>query len=758
MDSAIAGIIESPRSRAIEARRWLLTGRVQGVGFRPFVYRLARDFGIKGFVHNASGQVVVFGEAPQGELVRFGHALLAQAPPLARPSVASCVQCDPVGFIDFRIMASRRDMGHENHLPPDCFCCDDCLRELNDPHDRRYRYAFINCTQCGPRYTLITDLPYDRENTTMRDFAMCTQCRAEYEDAGNRRFHAEPIACPACGPQLTFHAPGSPVIDDMSAALAQCVERLKAGSVVAVKGIGAYHLMADAMNEAAVARLRARKRRPDKPLALMLPADEARVRALLDLDEMSYAALSDPLRPIVLAHPRAGAEFARNIYPGLNEVGAMLPYSPLHHLLMQAVGGPLVATSANISGEPVLTEADEVQTRLAGVADCYLHHDRRIARPADDSVFRVIAGRPRPIRVGRGAAPVEMPLPGSLRSPVLATGSHMKNTIALGWHARAVVTPHIGDLESARAIAVFEKTVADLQALYGVSPKAIACDAHPGFASTRCAVTMGLPLVKVLHHHAHASALAAEHPDVDTWLTFTWDGVGLGDDNTLWGGEGFVGAPGHWRRVATLRPFRLVGAQLAARALWRSAAALCWEAGLAWRQEQYELLLQAWRRHVNCRTTSAAGRLFDGAAVLVGLLEEGSFEGQGPMWLEAAAENECADPLPLPVARNAAGLWEMDWRPLIAPLTDARQSTGRRAAMFHASLAGGLLAQARAIRAETGLRHIGLTGGVFQNRKLTEQGLRLLTDDGFDVRLAERLPCNDAALSFGQLVEAGARL
>ena len=741
---------------AAVACRWLLAGRVQGVGFRPFVHRLAGAFGIRGFVQNVAGQVLVVGEGETGALERFGHALLAGAPPLARARIVSCEAQLPSGFPDFRILASDADAEGEVFLPPDLFCCDDCLRELGDPADRRYRYPFINCTQCGPRYTLIAALPYDRANSTMKAFPLCARCQSEYEDPGSRRFHAEPVACPDCGPQLAFHAPDEPPLHG-EAALAECVARLKGGCIVAMKGIGGYHLLADAGNEAAVARLRARKRRPHKPLALMFPADAACLDGMLDLEPVEQAALWSPPRPIVLVRPKPGAALARGIHPGLKEVGAMLPYSPLHHLLMQSFGRPLVATSANISGEPVMTEAAEVEGRLGEVADACLHHDRPIARPADDSVFRVIAGRPRPIRLGRGAAPVEMSLPGALAQPLLATGGHMKNAIALGWGRRAVLAPHIGDLDSPRALAVFEAALADLAALHGVAPQGVVCDAHPDYAGTRWAMASGLPAIRVQHHRAHASALAAEHPDVARWLVFTWDGVGLGDDGSLWGGEALLGAPGAWRRVASLRPFRLAAADQAARAPWRSAAALCWESGQAWRGPHASLLLQAWRKGINCSTTTAAGRLFDGAAALLGLLDEASHEGQGPMWLEASAEGWEAAPVALPLARNGRGLWELDWRPLVAPLADGRQPAGERAAMFHASLARGLLMQARALREEYGIRHVGFAGGVFQNRRLTEGAFGLLAADGFEPRLAQQLPCNDAALAFGQLVEAGAR-
>lgn len=746
-----------PASASTAAYRWILAGRVQGVGFRPFAFRLARTLGICGYVQNQSGQVVIVGEGLSQVLMQFGHALLNEAPPLSRPRIVSCTEQSAVGWSEFDILASAPAADGDIHLPPDCFCCDDCLKELNDSRDRRFRYPFINCTQCGPRYTLIARLPYDRTNTTMAGFDMCANCRAEYEDPANRRFHAEPVACPACGPTLAFRMRGRRALHDSEAALGACIEQLAAGRIIAVKGVGGYHLLVDATNEDAVARLRERKHRPHKPMAVMFPVDGPWLDRCVALDAESKAALFDPVRTIVLAHRRPQSSLAPGTSPGLNEVGVMLPYSPLHHLLLQAFTKPLVATSANLSGEPVLTNATEVETRLAHVADCYLHHDRDIVRPADDSVVRVIAGKARPIRLGRGAAPIELTLPFSLSRPMLAVGSQMKNTVALAWRDRAVVSPHIGNLDSPRAVAVFEQVIADLQALYTVTPEAVACDMHPGFAGTRWAVASGLPVARILHHHAHASALAGEYPDVETWLTLTWDGVGLGEDRTLWGGEGFIGRPGHWRRVTSLRPFALPGGEKAAREPWRSAAGLCWEMGHPWRNDRYGLQFQAWQRRVNCPYTSAAGRLFDAAAALVGLLDEASYEGQGPMWLEAAAEGEVANAIPLPLARSAGGIWQLDWEPLVAVLADAMLPVRLRSAIFHTSLAHGLLTQAQAVRGDVGVHHVGLCGGVFQNRLLTEQAVALLRADGFEVHLPQRLPCNDAALAFGQLVEAGAR-
>ncbi len=646
-------------------------------------------------------------------------------------------------------------------LAPDHFACDDCLAELRDPRRRRYRYPFINCTQCGPRYTIIERLPYDRPHTTMAGFALCSSCQAEYDDPLDRRYHAQPLACPACGPRLSYRAEGEPDIEGNEAALAACIAALRRGLIVAVKGIGGYHLMCDAASASAVARLRRAKRRPDKPLAVMV-GDEGcdrldGVRRLVRPTPVEAAMLADPMRPIVLAAKRDDIPFSAAIAPGLDEIGVMLAYSPLHHLLLGDFAGPLVATSGNISGEPVLADAAAAEARLARIADGFLHHDRPIRRPADDPLYRAIAGRARPIRLGRGSAPLDLPLPFRLDHPILAVGGHLKVTVALGWGERAVVSPHIGDLGSPRGLAVFEQVIADLQALYGVRAERVIADAHRGYGSSRWARRCGLPVREVLHHHAHASALAGEHSILEPMLVFAWDGVGYGDDGTLWGGEAFHGRPGCWRRVASFRPFAPPGGDKAGREPWRSALGLCWEAGFSWpRGERYAdgLLRHAWERRLNAPATSAVGRLFDAAAALTGIVESGSFEGHGPMWLEAASHDH-GEPVALPLARDDDGVWRSDWSPLLLVLQDETLPPGERGAIFHASLAGALLDQARRVREERPAGVVGLTGGVFQNRLLSEMCERLLEADGFRTVLAEQVPANDAGLSFGQIIEAG---
>lgn len=745
------------RDTAMQASRWRVAGRVQGVGFRPFVFRLAQRFGLAGQVKNLAGQVLIEAEGLPAVLDAFVAALIDEAPPLSRPHILSHKKIVLRGLTHFAITASSADAEADIHVPPDYFMCDDCRRELQDPHDRRYRYPFINCTQCGPRYTLITHLPYDRPNTTMAAFTLCTACRAEYDNPADRRFHAEPVACPACGPQLSFVAPSLAVQGE--AALDACIAALQHGEIVAVKGVGGYHLLCDATNKAAIVHLRANKPRPHKPLALMFPWRGADGLALvsqeLQLDAVTQTTLTDPARPIVLVPKRADSTLPNVIALSLNEIGVMLPYSPLHHLLLDGLGKPVVATSANISGEPVLIDQQEVEQRLAHVTQSFLHHDRPIARPADDTVLRIIAGKPRLLRAGRGMAPIEFDLPCSLTQPVLAVGGHMKNTIALAWGQRAVLSPHIGDLDAPRSIAVFEQVIDDLQRLYGVRAQAIVCDGHPHYASSRWAARQGLPLQRVWHHHAHASALALEQGTDKTWLTFTWDGVGLGQDGTLWGGETLHGRPGAWRRVASLRPFRLPGGERAGREPWRSAAALCWELGMDWQPpvSDAELLKSAWKKGLNAPQTSALGRLFDGAASLLGLVEQASFEGQGPMYLEAMAGGT-AEALDVPLREDAAGLLIADWAILIHALLRDEMSVAQRALQFHLSLARMIVEQVKYFDARMLFDVVGLSGGVFQNKLLGELALAELQAAGFTAYLPERAPCNDGGIALGQIVES----
>ncbi|MDY6981439.1 MAG: Sua5/YciO/YrdC/YwlC family protein, partial [Pseudomonadota bacterium] len=515
--------------------------------------------------------------------------------------------------------------------------------------------------------------------------------------------------------------------------------------------------------QAAIARLRQRKQRPDKPLAVMFPAsgdDElAAIRSQLQLDAVAEACLRTPVRPVVLLPRLPGCALPANLAPGMNEVGVMLPYSPLHHLLLARFGKPLVATSANLSGEPVLTGADEVRQRLPHLTDIRLHHNRPIVRPADDPVIRIIDHQPRPLRLGRGNAPLELSLPQPLSQPLLACGGHMKNCVALAWEQRVVISPHIGDLDAPRSQQVYARTIADLQQLYAVEPEAVVCDNHPDYFSSRWARRQALPLHSVAHHHAHAAIVAGEYPDEPRWLVFTWDGVGLGPDGTLWGGEALLGRPGQWQQAASWQPFYLPGGERAAREPWRAALALCWQSQTIWPDapENTALLQEAWHKGLNAPQTTAVGRLFDAAAALTGLCHSASFEGQGPMWLEQEALKGSHEGIDLPLTEHS-GLLRSDWTPLLPLLLDENLSMADRAVAFHHSLARALLAQAIELRQRHGDFAIGLSGGVFQNRLLCEQVMQQCQQSGFRVYLPQQVPINDAGLCYGQIIEARARL
>ena len=760
------GLLAEPAGHAApiknSALRFVLSGHVQGVGFRPFVYRLAQRHGVTGRVQNQLGQVEIIAVGRPETLQQFQDELISNAPPLSRPTIDTIEPVDDATFDQFEIAASSGEADARIFVPHDYFMCDDCREELHDPDDRRFRYPFINCTQCGPRYTLIESLPYDRPNTTMAGFPLCDACNREYLDPADRRFHAEPVACPSCGPQLAFHDGDKSATLLAEAALSAALEQLRDGHIVAVKGVGGYHLMCDARDRRAVDVLRERKHRPTKPLAVMFPLRGGdglgSIRDYADVSDQEALLLSSPGRPIVLTTRKTRSDLADNIASGLDEIGAFLPYSPLHHLLLEEFAAPLVATSANISGEPVLTENPDVEDRLARVADAFLHHDRPIKRPADDPVFRRIAGAMRPLRVGRGCAPLELGLPWRQPQPLLAVGGHMKGTVALSWDDRVIVSPHIGEMDSPRSLMVFEQVAADLQRLYGVAAERVVCDAHAGYTTHRWARRQALPVETVWHHHAHASAAVAEHDAAGPWLVFTWDGVGLGEDQTLWGGEALLGKPGTWRRVCSLRPFWLPGGDRAGREPWRSAAALHWTSGRDWQHcpDHDGLARRAWHKRMNSPQTSAAGRLFDAAAALILGVHRTSFEAEGPMLLECLCQSP-SEPLDLPVAKDAAGVWRSDWEPLLDVISDARCTRASRAGVLHATMAGIVLQQAQKVRDEHSFAHVALCGGVFQNRALTEQAVSLLQDDGFTVRLPEKLPCNDAALSFGQAVEIAAR-
>ncbi|TNF35806.1 MAG: carbamoyltransferase HypF [Gammaproteobacteria bacterium] len=744
-------------------KKIILSGKVQGVGFRPFVYRLANEHHIYGTVINKTGQVEIIAQGTAQDLTSFETQLINNAPPLAQPRIIQSTEHHASQLDSFKILHSESADKADIHIPVDFFTCNDCLEELQNKHNRRYRYPFINCTQCGPRYTLITRLPYDRPNTSMADFALCSPCHEEYINPLNRRFHAQPLACDTCGPSLSFidHVHS---VQGNEAALQACLAALTKGHIIAVKGIGGYHLMCDALNEQAVQTLRQRKLRPHKPFAVLFPwkGDDGTEMLLnyLQPDEDEQYYLSHPGRPIVLIASRKDNQLAASINPGLKQVGAMLPYSPLHFLLSQDFKRPLVATSANFSGEPVITDNQQAQQRLQHIADGFLHHNRPILRPADDSVVRIIHHKPHYLRLGRGVAPLELELPFELRKPVLALGGHMKNTIALAWDKRVVISPHIGDLGSKRSMDIFQQVIDDLQQLYNVQAKILVCDQHPDYASSRWAqqycATHETQLLQIFHHHAHAGVFAGEYPEQTRWLIFAWDGTGYGMDGDIWGGETFIGTAGNWQRITSFHPLRLLGGDKASLQPWRSAAAMAWSQEIDWQPMNMDTTLakQAFDKQYNCFQSSAVGRLFDAAAAFILGIYECSFDGQAPMQLEQIADTlQPSLAIPLPTQQQSE-FNIIDWSVLIHTLMDSNIKLATRSAIFHASLGMNLVEQALSARELYGDFSIGLGGGVFQNKILTEFVIHQLEQHQFRVFTTQNIPCNDAGLCYGQIIEA----
>jgi hydrogenase maturation protein HypF len=720
-----------------------IQGQVQGVGFRPFVYNLANELSLVGWVRNNLAEVEIVAQGEEDALQGFAQALRDKAPPLAE---VDTVVVQPVALQDlqtFAIVASQAT-GGDIRISPDQAPCADCLIELFDEHNRRYQYPFINCTQCGPRYSIIQSMPYDRENTSMAAFVLCPVCQSEYDTPLDRRFHAEPNACPVCGPVLRFNEEC-----EGPDALNAAVLALVAGKIVAVKGASGFHFLCDATNDTAVMHLRKRKHRPSKPFALMV-ADVAMAESLVvGVDD---AWLDNPVKPIILAGKRVGAQVSEHIAPGLCDLGVMLPSTPLYALLCRALARPMVATSANISGEPVLTDDTEAKARLGDVADVWLTHNRKIVRPADDTVLRVVGDTCSAIRLGRGVAPWQGRLPKAIDRPTLALGGQQKNTLCLAWGDTVVISPHIGDLANMRSIAVFEQLVADLPRLYQQPVQQLVCDAHPDYASSRFARHQGMPVATVQHHYAHASALAGEHGLCDKiGLVFCWDGAGFSEDGSIWGGEVLLGQPGAWQRVGCMCPYRVTGGDRVAREPWRSAAGLYWQAGLSFDEHpDAGLVYQAYQRGMQTVTTTSVGRLFDAAAWMLGLAEDVSFEGEAAMRLESCAHMiEEAGVLPL---MEDAGVVLMDWLVLLEMLGDSTRTVSERASRFHAVLVNTVIAMVRYFKdprqVDVTINYVGLSGGVFQNRVLTELILQQI-----DVRVARTIPANDGGLSYGQMIE-----
>lgn len=735
------------------ARFIRVRGQVQGVGFRPFIWQLAQEFGLRGRVWNDAEGVGI--EAGGDGLDGFVAAIASRAPKLARVDAMEIRPFDGALPEGFEIAASR-GRGAETRVTPDAATCPDCAAEIRQD-GRRQGYAFTNCTHCGPRFTILKGLPYDRGQTTMAAFPLCPACRAEYENPADRRFHAQPAACPACGPRLWYEEGGREQTGDP---IALAVARLRAGGIVAVKGLGGFHLACDAENPAALAALRRRKRRPAKPFALMAPLPE--LHRIADLTPADLALMVDPAAPVVLVASRHALPEA--VAPGMASLGVMLPYTPLHHLLLDAFQGVLVMTSGNLSGEPQVIGNDEAREKLAAFADGFLCHDRDIARRLDDSVER--ADPPMILRRARGRVPGTLPLPtGFDAAPqVLALGGQMKGAICLMKNGHALLGHHLGDLDDLLCAEEFDKAVTDYTALFDHRPALVAVDAHPGYRATQAGRAMGLPVTEVWHHHAHMAACLAENgwPLTGGKVTaIVLDGTGLGADGTLWGGEVLLGDYLGFVRKAWLKPAPLIGGDKAAREPWRNALVRLDQAGLSdWADQLFpdkprDLARQAAAKGINARLSSSAGRLFDAVSAILGICpERQSYEGEAAMRLEAMAARS-ADLVEYPYAKNGE---EIDPGPMFAAL-QADAQTGRpvedMALRFHRFLAAALANAARALIGTGEAQAIVLSGGCFQSALLT----RLIQHElqGLPVLTHRTTPANDGGLALGQAAIAAAR-
>jgi hydrogenase maturation protein HypF len=768
------------RLPTLQRQRLHVRGIVQGVGFRPFVYALAQRHGLAGFVGNDSSGVFIEVEGTAAALAAFGAGLRGETPPLA---VIESVEAEPLatcGDDAFVIVTSAAQAGASTLVSPDMCICDDCLRELFDPANRRHRYPFINCTNCGPRFTIIKDVPYDRPLTTMRDFALCPACAREYHDPSDRRFHAQPNACPVCGPRVWFERgaalAGAPAFEDINGEdpIAAAQRALACGLIVAVKGIGGFHLACDARNATAVARLRARKGRVDKPFAVMA-RDLSAVSRFAWVDEDEARMLTSRARPIVLLSWRAEAVHGspvRDVSPGNDSIGVMLPYTPLHYLLIG--DAPLVMTSGNLSDEPICKDNADAHTRLSGLADAFLLHNRDIHVWCDDSVVRVFRGQELPVRRSRGYAPYPVRLP-SAGPTILATGGELKATFCLARGDHAYLSQHIGDMGNLETLDAFERAFDHMRTLFRATPEIVASDMHPGYLSTqwaeRYAEAHGVQLRKVQHHHAHIASVMAEHGCAQDQrvIGISFDGTGYGLDGATWGGETLLCGYAGFERLAQLRYVPLPGGDAAVKRPYRSALAHLWAAGIAWDDDlpcvracppaELRVLRQQLERNLNCVPTSSMGRLFDAIAALLGVRQSVSYEAQAAIEMEALA------------ARSAAGA-EMDiaqftieadggvdpaplLRGLVAGLR-AGQPPAQLAVRAHQTVAHLVLTLGQRARDQCGLNAIALSGGVFQNVLLLDAAVRFLQRDGFDVMWHAKVPPNDGGLALGQAAIARA--
>jgi hydrogenase maturation protein HypF len=762
--------LEFHNKKVIKRARYLFTGIVQGVGFRPFIYRLAVRHSLAGFVQNRPDGVVVEVQGTRSSIDNFFTSVSKELPSLANITGVESSAIAITGDTEFKIIVSDSEGLRDVHIAPDSAVCADCLKELFNPLDRRFRYPFINCTNCGPRLTIINDIPYDRVHTSMDCFPLCPQCRAEYEDPANRRFHAEPNACPVCGPQLELRdVEGKIIVCDNP--LKKAIELISAGNVLAIKGLGGFHLCVDATSDEAVKKLRSRKYREEKPLAIMV-RDIEQARLIAEVSDEEKKLLSAVQRPIVLLKKRKNALLSNFVAPSVPNLGIMLPYAPLHYLLLENKFLALIMTSANQVDEPICTSNREAITRLKGIADYFLVHNRDILVRCDDSIAFVTGSKPQLMRRSRGYVPRPLILKESY-PPVLALGPQLKTTQCILKDNFAFLSPHIGDLETPQARDFFQESLALIKRITQSDPQIIVCDYHPGYYSTQAAQEFNASrVIHVQHHHAHIVSCMAENQIDGDVIGLAMDGTGFGLDGNAWGGEFLIANATQFQRFGHLQYFVLPGGEKAIHEPWRIGVSLLRQAyGKSWPEiasrlklasykTDFELLDKIIETRFNSPLSSGMGRLFDGVAAIIGLRHSVSFEGQAAMELEAKAELS-GEVLPFEILRNPEDSYILDVSPTIRAIVEyifAGKSTEKIASAFHATLTAAFVAMSLEMKRETGANRVALSGGCFQNRILLEGTVTELKKKDFEVYYHSQVPANDGGVSLGQAVIAGSMI
>lgn len=742
--------------------RIVLQGVVQGVGFRPFVYSLANEMNITGWVNNSSIGLCIEAESEKPVLDIFIARLHAEKPKLSHIYTEETTFLDPLGYSGFTIQESDDRLEPTVLILPDIATCDECLKEMSDPSNRRYQYPFINCTHCGPRYSIIRSLPYDRPNTTMASFALCTECEKEYTDPGDRRFHAQPIACPVCGPHIEIWDRSGSALCTKSDAIRETVIALKSGKIIALKGLGGFQLLADATNERAVDELRKRKLREEKPFALMAKNIDM-VRGLCSVSDAEERLLRSAASPIVLLRKTdSNNSVVGSVAPRNPHLGIMLPYTPLHHLFMNDLDVPIVATSGNISDEPMCIDEHDALRKLGSIADLFLVHNRPIRRYIDDSIIRIIDGQEMIMRRARGYAPLPLLTKHKTEKHILAVGGHLKNTVAMQKNNTVFVSQHIGDLESLPAFECFKETINDVHALYKMDPAIIIHDEHPDYVSTHFAQKHAGEQFPVQHHIAHIASCMAEHELNEPLLGVSWDGTGFGSDGTIWGGEFILFDGTSFSRVGSFAPFMIPGGDAVIKESFRSAIGMLY--ALSGKnvfqnkifrdlisKEDERVFLTMLQKKMNSPLTSSVGRIFDGVSAILGIRHRSQFEGQAAMELEFASYN-CTDLLeyPFSISDSAADFFHIDWHEIIRSIIrekDEGLSVNIIARRFHNTLTAIIVETARKI----GMKKVVLSGGCFQNAELLENSIRLLSAKGFLPYRHQRIPTNDGGISVGQI-------